>query len=309
MMHEKPLKTPVLFIPYDRPEIASQVFNQIKSVRPEKLYIYIDGLSEKRKNERRINQTKDLTQSVDWDCQLNTNFQDHNLGAARAVADAITWVFENEEEAIILEEDTFPAEAFFYYCAELLARYRDDIRILSITGSNFNDSLSANDDSYFFSKYASIWGWATWRRVWQQYDFEMRKWPLFEQGNYVFDDLMSPEESQFAYNFYKNYYHKKDYHTWDAQLGFISWSNRCLGAVPNTNLVKNIGYVGEHSSKKLWFHNLSIENSYVIEKHPDFILANVNYDRWYFKKFRKTSFSIIKFSKKLVRKLLRIILK
>ncbi len=38
-------------------------------------------------------------------------------------------------------------------------------------------------ESYFFSRYCHIWGWATWRRAWQSYDVTMKTWPAwYAQG-------------------------------------------------------------------------------------------------------------------------------
>lgn len=46
----------------------------------------------------------------------------------------ISWVFEQVEAAILLEDDCVPAPTFFPFCTELLERYRMDARIGMIAG-------------------------------------------------------------------------------------------------------------------------------------------------------------------------------
>jgi len=89
------------------------------------------------------------------------------------------------------------------------------------------------------------------------------------------------------------------------QLGFYSWSNRCLGVVPSRNLVSNIGHIGVHSKEKYWYHSLPIDEAFIISKHPDFIVANTKFDRWYFKNFRNESVitKTLSYAKKIKNKL------
>jgi len=210
------LNAPILFIPYDRPEIARRVFNKIKEAKPQTLYIYIDGPVISKNNKLEIEKNINLTEEINWECNIFTKIKNENIGAARAVAEAISWIFEKEDRAIIIEEDLLPSNAFFNFCEDLLERYKDDIRILSITGTNLNSNLRLNkNDSYFFSKYATIWGFATWKRVWENYDFEMKKWKLFETQKLIFDDVPI-KESKYAFNSYKNFYNKKNFHTWEC---------------------------------------------------------------------------------------------
>ena len=115
---------------------------------------------------------------------MRTLFREGNLGCRNAVSSAITWFFGQEPEGIILEDDCLPSPSFFPYCAELLKCFRDDERVMCITGDSFQRDMSGYPYSYYFSKYNHVWGWATWRRAWRCYDDTMKLYPEYVGGNF-----------------------------------------------------------------------------------------------------------------------------
>ncbi|MCS7029805.1 MAG: nucleotide-diphospho-sugar transferase, partial [Bacteroidia bacterium] len=170
-----PLTTAVLFLVFKRLDTTKKVFEVIRKAKPPRLYIaadgprdWVEGEAEKVKMVREY-----LMNNIDWDCEVKTLFRDKNLGCGRAVSEAITWFFEHEEMGIILEDDTVPSLSFFWFCEELLKKYKDDKRIGMISGNNFQDGIKRGDGDYYFSIYNHIWGWATWRDRWEGYDFEL----------------------------------------------------------------------------------------------------------------------------------------
>ena len=112
------------------------MFEAIRKAKPPRLYVAADGpraLGEREKCE----QVRRIATQVDWDCDVKNFFRDKNLGCRVAVSSAIDWFFENEEEGIILEDDCLPSQSFFWFCEELLERYRLDMRIMAVSGNNF----------------------------------------------------------------------------------------------------------------------------------------------------------------------------
>lgn len=177
-MSEFKLNVPVLLLIFNRPDTTQRVFHEIRGASPLQLFISADGPRENKPGEfEKCQITRDIVRQVDWDCEVYTNFRDKNLGCKIAVSSAIDWFFENVEEGIILEDDCLPSFSFFRFCEELLEKYRDDERIMQIGGTNLLSEWQRSDDSYYFSKYGAIWGWATWRRAWQYYDVNMKLWP------------------------------------------------------------------------------------------------------------------------------------
>jgi hypothetical protein len=172
--------TPVLFLIFNRPNTTEQVFEAIAKAKPRCLFVAADGpRTDKEGEAEKCQAVRDIIKRVDWDCEVKTLFREQNLGCKEAVSSAITWFFEQVEEGIILEDDCLPSDSFFSFCAELLEKYRDDKRIMMISGDNFQDGIQRGDASYYFSSVPWIWGWATWRRAWRLYDREMQTFPSF----------------------------------------------------------------------------------------------------------------------------------
>ncbi len=154
----KPLETAVLFLVFNRLDTTKQVFEAIKEAKPPRLYIAADGArKDKSGEEEEVKAVREyVMKNIDWDCEIKTLFREKNFGCKYAVSGAIDWFFENEEQGIILEDDCLPSQSFFWFCEELLERYKDDMRIFMIAGTSylFNEYEAIND--YFFSKYISI---------------------------------------------------------------------------------------------------------------------------------------------------------
>lgn len=279
------IKSSVLLIAFNRPDTTQRVFDCIRKSKPSKLYFSVDG---PRKNciedEANVSKVKQIVYQVDWDCDVYTKFNDFNLGCGPGPASAISWVFETEDRAIILEDDCVPAQPFFPYCDELLERYKNDTRIWLISGNNYNEEAVTTPHSYFFSKYGHSWGWATWKRCWQEMDLKMRKWPLIIEQDLLKSAFQTKKEYRFFARKLNRVYqdHSAMSHIWDFQFMFTLKSNDALTIVPIKNLVSNIGYIGTHNEKKNRFHDRAVDESFKIVSHPDFILCDVNYDKYHF---------------------------
>jgi hypothetical protein len=239
------LTTPVVFLIFNRPETTERVFARIAAARPRKLFVVADG---PRHAEEAANCEKArlVTEKVDWDCEVQTRFSETNLGCRKNVGEGLNWVFSQVEEAIILEDDCLPDASFFPFCETLLARYRDDERVMLITGTNPFPEVSRNGASYHFSKYGSIWGWASWRRAWRHFDDQMTTWPEFRDRELMRGVFEDPEERAFWVAAFEKMYHRP-LPSWAFQWFFARLSQSGLSVVPNTNLVSNIGF-GEQAT-------------------------------------------------------------
>lgn len=235
-------KSPVLFIIFNRPDTTLQVFNQIRAAKPPRLYIAADGARKGHATDaERSEAARAVATQVDWECEVKTLFRENNLGCKYAVSSAIDWFFEHEEEGIILEDDCLPATSFFRYCDTLLARYRHDTRINNITGTNLQQGKIWGDDTYYFSNYSNIWGWASWRRVWQKYSVSLSQYneaDAEQQLKKVFTDKF------LAADWFKIFKEVKagKIDTWDYQLTFMTFFENAMCITPNINQITNIGF-------------------------------------------------------------------
>ncbi|MCU0355758.1 MAG: nucleotide-diphospho-sugar transferase, partial [Cytophagales bacterium] len=160
-------------IVFNRPQTTERVFSAIRKVRPQKLYVAADGpRADKADEAEKTRLTREIATRVDWDCEVKTLFRDENVGCGLGPATAISWLFEQEERGIILEDDCQPSESFFLFCEEVLKRYESDNRVMQVSGMNpLGDWCHDPDYDYYFSEAGITWGWATWRRAWRSYDY------------------------------------------------------------------------------------------------------------------------------------------
>ena len=237
------MRSPVLFLVFNRPDTTAQVFERIRAAKPPRLYISADGPRGGRAGELEACQAvREIATKVDWPCELKTLFQERNLGCKVGVSTGISWFFEQESEGIILEDDVLPALSFFSYCDDLLERYRFDERVGMISGSNLVCSRIKCEDSYFFSKIPLIWGWAAWRRSWQRYDVSIADWPAWnEEGGLEKLFPGKPLVRSYWRDAFQRVIDGK-LNTWDYQLMFARWRYGGLTIIPANNLTDNLGY-------------------------------------------------------------------
>jgi len=237
------LKTPVLLIIFNRPDTTQQVFDAIRQAQPRQLFVAADGPREGKDGEaEKCQRARGIVKQIDWDCDVRTLFQEKNLGCGLGPATAISWFFENVEEGIILEDDCLPHPTFFRFCEELLEKYRDDERVMMVTGFNPLGKWKLDIQSYHFSHPDASWGWASWRRSWKYFDIDMKLWADPEVKDRIRDVLCDTEEYNWRKKAFEAVYDGKLDTAWDYQWLFARLLYSGLSAVPCANLVSNIGF-------------------------------------------------------------------
>jgi hypothetical protein len=241
-MTEWKLRAPVAFVIFNRPETTARVFTEIANARPSKLLVVGDGPREGRAGEaEKVAATRAIIDRVDWECEVLTNFSEKNLGCRVRVSSGIDWIFQECEEAIIVEDDCLPHPTFFRFCDELLERYRDEERVAMISGDNFQLGRKWTRDSYYFSRYSHIWGWASWRRAWKRYDRDIRAWPEMRNADHLSKVIRDPEERRYWESAFQRLYEGR-IDTWDYQWLLTLWRHGMVSVMPSVNLVSNIGH-------------------------------------------------------------------
>lgn len=284
---------PILLIVFNRIDTTKQVLNSIKNIQPSKLYFASDGGRNKQEN-KIVNTVRDyVLENINWKCEIKTLFQEINKGCGSNIKASIDWFFCNEEMGIILEDDCLPNESFYFYCEELLNKYKNDKRIGMISGNNHLNYVMS-DYSYLFSKFYWTWGWATWKRAWTNMDYDM-SWNKTTFKKSILKNMGLGKKS---YNYWITNIKKLEQKTvdaWDWQWFLSLGSQNQLSIVPKFNLVSNIGF-GEGATHT----NIDPKNEYIIKheinlplKHPLYILPDINYEIEFEKKLFKYS-SLIK---------------
>jgi hypothetical protein len=218
---------------------------------------------------------------------VKTLFRARNLNCGVAPSSAFSWFFEHEEEGIILEDDCVPSKSFFWFCQELLERYRDDRRVMHIGGNNFlNGWQNDRDYSYYFSKSGHVWGWATWRRAWKYFDYHMRLYRQMKQQKYFKNYFLNWVEKRYRLGkFDKIVDEDRIVDGWDYQWDFARFIQSGLAIVPKTNLVKNVGFGQIATHTKTSYSHCSTLEANEIElplRHPPFVIRDLQSERRYF---------------------------
>jgi hypothetical protein len=233
--------TPILFLIFNRPEETFKVFETIRQIRPRHLFIAADGPRSLNSNDLiNCSKAKKILDFIDWDCELKTLLRHENLGCGKAVSSAISWFFSFVQEGIILEDDCLPCNDFFIFCELMLEKYRDDSLVQFIGGTNYQLIQEEAINSYYFSSFSHVWGWAAWRRTWENYDLSLNRYSISDfrsklKGIYKRRDIINywiERHKMITTNFTD---------TWDYQLSISILFNNGMCIIPTKNLVKNIG--------------------------------------------------------------------
>lgn len=280
-------KTPILLITFNRPEYTRRVLIEILKQEPLELYVCQDGPRKQKNNDKhKCQQVRDVLNELisayatnNKDFTLHTLYQETNLGCGLGPATGITWFFENVEKGIILEDDCVPHPEFFKYCEELLERYKENERIGFVGGCNFIPLRILS--SYAFSGgHHQTWGWATWRRAWQHFDYTLQSISSHDFNTILKEYCLSWRQKEYWWKIFEEV--KSDQMNnscWDYQFLFCCWKKHQLAIAPRVNLVSNIG-TGEDATHTHGVSPLLYGQSFSILPliHPQMILFDKNID-------------------------------
>jgi hypothetical protein len=266
---------PILIIAFNRPELLKNLLKSLKTYKPKKIYFACDGprIGNKLDYEK-CKKIKEIVETeLSWECQVFKKIQNENIGVKLNINSALDWFFEEEEMGIIIEDDCDPSESFFYFCEELLTKYKDEKKVKIISGNYYHGNI-IEKDSYYFSKCPGTHGWATWRRVWKENDKNMDSWngklEIFWLTKYLKYDFVK------AHYFYKKFSDsfKGIIKSWDYQLLYSVWRKNGLIIRPYKSLCKHIGWGDDatHSKRP--------------DQHPDVVIKNINFPMEHPKTFK-----------------------
>jgi hypothetical protein len=286
-MSDLQFTSPVVFFIFNRPANTATVFDVIRQVKPSKLFVIADSARPDRVGEaEKCAAARAVIETIDWDCEVFKDYSDHNLGCAKRISSGLHWVFEQVDEAIILEDDCVPHPTFFRFCAELLERYRHDPRIAVISGQNMQFGQKRTEYSYYFSRYNHCWGWATWKRAWQNFDFDMKLWPEVKEKSFLIDILGDSQAVEFWSDMFQSTYEGK-INSWAYRWTLSCWLQGTLSILSNVNLISNVGFgpdgtnitqaKGQFASR---YNNMPTEAIEFPIKHPPYMIRDDRADRF-----------------------------
>lgn len=285
---------PIAFIIFNKPLETKRVFEQIKKIKPKQLFLISDGPRTGNEQDRsNCKLVKEIVEDINWNCEVHKNYSDVNLGCGKRPASGISWVFEIVDKAIIIEDDCLPNTSFFYFCKEMLERYSEDERIMLISGTNVLGKWKDDKQDYCFSYYGGIWGWATWKRAWKYYDYDIKLWKNKDCEEYIKNLLIDKSQYENLIKIFDKTYKKTEAISWwDYQWWFCRLIQSGLAIVPSKNLISNIGF--NKNATHTFDENSCFSNikSYEFDfplRFNDILVVDREYDNQYFKLSNKKS--------------------
>ncbi|MCC7246212.1 MAG: hypothetical protein IT269_11075 [Saprospiraceae bacterium] len=268
------MHAPVLLLLFNRPEHTRKVMERLRMAAPARVYIHADGPRAGKPGEAQKTEAvrQVVAEQIDWPCDVKTLFRSENMGLRNGVKNALDWFFEQEPYGVVIEDDCMPDLSFFTLCDDLLMRYAHDERIMHIGGSNLAEAYTKNmSDSYVFTRFSFVWGWASWRRAWQKMNIDLEGLADFEQSGGIKMLTNDPLAQFYMLNKFR-VTQRRENNSWAYAWFYSILKNHGLCIVPTLNLVQNTG-VGEadathtrgaNDSARLEAHTLTFPL-----KHPD----------------------------------------
>jgi len=289
---------PVLICGFARPDTLALVFARVREIKPSHLYLWLNCPRKERPDEvSRNQQCREVFAGVDWPCDVHRRYSDVYLDVRDSLEGAFNWFFENVEQGIILEDDCVPDPTFFRFCGELLERYKNDTRVGMIAGCDEHFHVKETDyfgDSYYFDRFSSIWGWATWRRAWKLHDPKLSYWPEFRKHFGLMEGYYRKKYAVRNRMLYTDQLHMRTAGTWDGCWATTMYKENWLCIHPVVNLMTNYG-CGKSSrdssigNRRFWqkprkdpWDRRPTEPMQFPLQHPITMIPNIESEHWRF---------------------------
>lgn len=290
MTDETPTENaPTLVIGFKRLEELRRVLEATAAASLGDIYVLLDQARPERSEESRA--CSELQSWVrSWAAEnerVHVNVAGSNMGVARAIPAGIDWVLsEGHDAVIVLEDDCLPAPDFFTFMQEMLTYYRDDDRVMMISGNQFLPDREVNslDASYYFSRFIHIWGWATWARAWKYYDHDLTAL----DSNFVSQNLEALFPGDSEQKFYEKIWRRQrssgDDNAWASRWLLACLLSRGLCICPARNLARNIGFGedGTNTRRASKYQIAPLQALVSPLKHPQHVMEWRRADRWWF---------------------------
>jgi hypothetical protein len=281
-----------VLIVFNRPDTTRRTVEAILRAAPSKLFVIADGPRPGHPDDpARVAQTRAVIDSVAWDCPVERLYRADNVGLEPNVELGLDWVFGQVDRALVFEDDCVADPSFFPFAEELLERYRDDRRVWHVAGNTLGVTPSHfGTDSYRFSTWASVWGWATWADRWQAHrelfprDHADGSW-LDATHAPVRTKPPTPQPGALVTKSAQRHFAEAatsadgHAHGWDKHWWLTIMSEGGLSVTPAVNMVENIG-LGSESTHGLSnrLHDPAASTAFPLQ-HPANVALDVEVER------------------------------
>lgn len=278
---------PTALVFFARPDVLKSTFEAIRKAKPKTLFLIQDGARLNRQDDLlKIDECRKIVENIDWECRVFRNYSEDNLGCGMRVFSGLSWAFQYVDRLAIIEDDCVPSLDFFQFCEEILEKYKDDERIDMISGMNNLGIYDKTPYDYFFSDTGSIWGWATWKRVWNTIDFNLGHVNDLDAERLI-TNLYGPSLFKNSREKFNQLKLGQRLSSWSLQRGMNMYLNSRLIIIPKYNLITNIGLTenGANSANSIKLVPRGLRRIYYMQihemnfplKHPKFVINDIEF--------------------------------
>ena len=295
----------VAIVFFNRDDSLRDVFARVREARPSQLFLIQDGARAARESDPQdMESCRKIFDDIDWECTVHKNFAEENMGCGRRVSSGISWVFEHTDRAIILEDDCIIEPTFIRFAAELLEKYKDDTRVTMISALNHFEEWDCAPYSYFFTHTGAIAAWATWKRVWDQFDFSVSDIENTYDQKLLTESFHHKYAARARMAVWKSVNEKakagEPIRYWGEQFGYLKYKLGGLCIVPSHSLSSNVGVNSKatfsgsglefmYKPMRQWFFQKTRPMEFPLV-HPNVFQTDVDYDQLYYSTTYKNTF-------------------
>ena len=273
---------PVLIMCFIRPDLLRKSLGRLANFKPPILYVVCDG-PRNRNEENLCQESREIAMNPGWDCEIIPIFTDENYGIVTSFVGGMNRMFKEHEFGLFVEDDVLLSKSFYQFAKEMLIKYRESKEVGHINASNFIPEFKWENkkESYLFSSLPHVWGFATWRRMWNLYDVNMPAWKKINQKKFLKKYFYSSRERKSLKNLFDLHCENPNPWACDYQWIFNCLHNNAFSITPRKNMSRNIGFDRPDSThtKSINPHDNELEECDFPLSHPREIKENLKYNK------------------------------
>jgi len=230
---------PIVVFTYNRPEHTLRTFNALLKnplANESDIIIYSDSAGTATHN-KAVDEVRSYLSEITGFRSKKVIHRDRNFGLAESIIQGVTEVLQESEKLIVLEDDMVVSPYFLTYMNDALDLFAEDERVISIHGYVY--PVDQELPPAFFIPGADCWGWATWKRGWEIFNYD---------GQFLLDELtrqglLRPFDFNGAYPYslmLKDQIQGKN-DSWAIRWYASAFLQNKMTLYPGCSLVQNIG--------------------------------------------------------------------
>lgn len=276
-MYDVDQLAPIALFVYNRVEHTRVLIKSLldnEESRNSDLFVYSDAAKNLSQSEQ-VSQVRKLIKSIKGFKSITIIEQEENLGLAKSIISGVTELCDKYNQVIVLEDDLVLSKHFLHYMNTALYCYKNEERVMQISGHMFPVNLQSNTDAIFLP-FVSTWGWATWKRAWDKFD------PMMKAYNNLAQDKVLRNKFNLggAYPYFKMLEKQRQgkINSWGIRWNLSVFDNSGLVLYPKVSQVDNAGFDGSgtHCSRIVGKHQNSETMNFEVNSFPEVVNLDVD---------------------------------